>query len=178
MKRTLFAVFCVLTSIAYAETWQESYDNGEGVIEYVDVDSIQRDNNRVSVSVKRDYDDGTPRRDTDDNDAWFVYSETRSEKTIDCDASKITINRLVNLSDDGTQQSVVKSYSAARISETNEWDMGVKEIVCAGVKAAHSLDMASLGIGNKTVMPQHYPNREVMPEENDIEAWYQKFGSS
>jgi hypothetical protein len=161
--------------MAYGETWQKSYDNGEGVIEYVDMDSIQKENSVVTASLKREYGDGNARRDTDENEEWFEYSKTRSEKTIDCVTSRITTNKLVNLSEDGKQKSVAKSYAPARINATNSWDTAVKDIVCEGVKVATPVDKATLGIGKKTVMPQHYPNREAVPEESDIEAWYKKF---
>jgi hypothetical protein len=175
MKQALLSVFYLLSAAAYAETWQKSYDNGEGVTDYVDMDSININDSLVTVSLKREYKDANKRRDTDENNAWFEYSETRSEITIDCKTSRITTNKLVNSSKNGKQKSVAKSYVAKRINATNSWDVAIKNIVCEGVKGPVPVELETLGIGKKAVMPQHYPNREVVPEESDLKAWYQKF---
>jgi hypothetical protein len=161
--------------MADAENWQKTYDNNNGIIEYVDTDTIKNNNNEITASLKREYGDGRSHKDTDINGVWFVYTESRSEVTIDCVANRITKHRLVNLSDDGTQQSKTKSHASERILNISSWDMAAREYLCAGVKGPDSVELPTLGIGEGTVMPQNYPNREIMPKESDIQAWYNKF---
>jgi hypothetical protein len=175
MKRILLVFLCLTTSISHAENWQKSYDNGEGIIEYVDTDSIVIEGSKATASLKREFGEGNNFKGQDANGEWFIYSEIRSVKTIDCKTSRLTVNSTVKHSPDGAQKTEVKSYSESRIRPDNEWDVGAKEILCANAKGPEPVKPSTLGIKNGTVMPQHYPMREVTPKKGDLNAWYDKF---
>lgn len=129
MRTTIALSLVMAAGAAHAEAWVKTYGN-EVAVEYVDVDSIKKTDGKASASFKRTYLDvaTNPRRNRDANGKTFQFTQSRSEKTYECQGNRHTIDRLWDVSADGQSTSEPQSYSSSGNNDT--WDKAAKAAVC------------------------------------------------